>query len=65
MNNEISEAIEKLAKAIAPANCLPGTDAAGVDVESLTEAVMGITGGLVKIAEAVEELARAVDSRPL
>lgn len=65
MSNEVSEAIEKLAKAITPLNCSPGTDAAGGGVESLTEAVMGVTGGLVKIAEAIEELARAVESRPL
>lgn len=42
------------------ANAAPGHDAAGGRVESLTEAVMGITAGLVAIAAAINHLAEAV-----
>lgn len=52
-------AVKRVADAIAaPAG--PGTDACGGAVESLTESVMGVTAGLVRIAEAIESLADAV-----
>ena len=34
----------------------PGTDAAGGHIACLTEAVMGITAGLYRVAEAIEGL---------
>lgn len=43
-----------------PLGVPPGRDAAGVGVGSLTEAVMGVTAGLVQIAEAINNLAAAV-----
>ena len=50
------ESAAKLANAITP-TAVDGTDATGGTVGSLTEAVMGMTAALVKIAEAVEYLA--------
>lgn len=38
--------IKQLANAITPLPAVPGTDAAGGSVSSLTEAVMGVTDGL-------------------
>jgi hypothetical protein len=37
-----------------------GRDAGGGPVESLTESVMGITGGLHRIADAIDNLAEAL-----
>lgn len=56
--------IGKLANAVTPTGAMPGEDAAGGKVGSLTEATMGITGGLMRIAEAIEELAAAVREIP-
>jgi hypothetical protein len=51
--------IRQLARAVA-AEAAPGTDETGGHVECLVEAVMGMTAGLCKIAEAIGELAEAV-----
>lgn len=56
----IVEAAGDLRDSITPASTTPGHDAAGGMVASLTEAVMGITGGLVRIAAALYDLAAAV-----
>ncbi len=48
-----------IARAITP-NAVGGRDANDGHVESLTEAVMGVTGGLCRIAEAINNLAEAV-----
>ena len=54
--SDLANSAGKVANAItAPAS--GGTDASGVHVESLTEAVMGVTGGLHAIANAIEALA--------
>lgn len=62
--NEINETIrygfKSLASAIMPSGVFAGTDATGGHVESLTEAVMGITTGLTMIAESISDLAEAV-----
>ena len=50
----------KIADAITPFSGCHGTDAAGGTVGSLTEAVMGVTAGLVAIATAIHDLADAV-----
>jgi len=50
-------------KAITPNDCTAGTDATGGHVSSLTEAVMGLTAGMVQIAHAIDGLADAVRSR--
>lgn len=67
MNDDIStqvlavaDAVRGLRNAITPAAAAPGHDAAGGTVDSLTEAVMGMTAGLVQIAEAISSLADAV-----
>lgn len=51
-----------IANAISPLNTSRGTDAAGGSVNSLTEAVMGITNGLCKVADSISDLADAVRS---
>jgi phage-related protein len=61
--NNLSDSAKTIAKAIVPP--VHGSkDASGCYVESLTEAVMGVTGGLCNIAEAIENLADAVRSLP-
>lgn len=56
----VPEAIDDIAKAITPFGVGMGEDATGGKVASLTEAVMGITAGLCKVAEAIGDLAEAV-----
>lgn len=50
----LSEQTCKIARAITPQDAIAGEDAAGGRVGSLTEAVMGVTAGLVRIANAIE-----------
>lgn len=52
--DEISDSIRALAAAVTPPGSCGADDAAGTYCESLTEAVMGVTAGLVKIADALE-----------
>ena len=57
--NRLASAVFRVGSAItAPA--APGHDAEGGTVASLTEAVMGVTAGLVRIANSISELAEAV-----
>jgi len=60
--NHLANATSRVAKAITP-RVAGGTDEAGGHVESLTEAVMGVTEGLCMIASAIESLAEAVRER--
>jgi hypothetical protein len=53
---ELSESTRAIAHAIT-ADAIGGHDATGGRIESLTEAVMGVTAGLVMIAEALKEIA--------
>jgi hypothetical protein len=72
-NGEIANVVDVLAQvarsgraiahAILPAAAASDSDAAGVTVDSLTEAVMGATAGLVQIADAIHDLAQAVRER--
>jgi hypothetical protein len=57
--HDIFYSVKRIASAITP-NCIGSNDASGSHVESLTEAVMGTTAGLMAIAEAIGELAAAV-----
>lgn len=57
---QIERALWAIGNAITPRGTAPGTDACGGSVDSLTEAVMGQTAGLVSIANAISELAEAV-----
>ena len=59
--DDLSRAASRIAAAITP-NILGGKDDTGGHVESLTEAVMGVTSGLCRIADAIESLASAVES---
>lgn len=61
-NQEIHDAVKSVANAITPGSAVPGHDALGGCVGSLTEAVMGLTGGLAAIAESINNLADAVRS---
>jgi hypothetical protein len=49
----MENALKMIAMAITPSPVIAGHDATGGRVESLTEAVMGMTAALVMIAEAV------------
>ena len=55
----------KVANAITPNNAVGGPDANGSHVESLTEAVMGVTASLLRIADSISELADAVRNHPV
>jgi hypothetical protein len=57
----VSRSILRLATAITP-DASAGRDNAGGCVTSLTEATMGITGGLMAIADAINRLASAVET---
>jgi len=50
--DSVAQALRRVAHALAPQDAGPGHDETGGHVESLTEAVMGNTAGLVKIAQA-------------
>lgn len=63
----VAQGLTSIANAILP-NAAAGQDETGGTVDSLTEAVMGITAGLVRVAEAIgsigsglEEVAGAID----
>jgi len=52
--------LSRISQAVNGRPALPGRDESGGYVSCLTEATMGITAGLFKVAEAVRELAHAV-----
>jgi hypothetical protein len=54
--DRIASMIDSLASAITPQDTLGGQDATGGTVLSLTEAVMGVSAGLVQIADAIASL---------
>lgn len=58
--DRVAKQMRKLSCAITPDDAMSGQDALGGNVGSLTEAVMGVTGGLVRIAESIDGLAEAV-----
>lgn len=58
-NTNMVDIVRQLANAITP-NIAGNKDATGGHVESLTEAVMGMTGALVQIASAIEQVAEAM-----
>lgn len=57
INHEIADNLGLIANAILPYGTTPGHDAAGGTVVSLTEAIMGVTAGLMAIARALDKLA--------
>lgn len=56
--DDLALAVGRVAKAIT-STAEPGTDATGGHVECLTEAVMGLTAGMCRIADAIDNLAQA------
>ncbi len=58
--DHLSKTVGSVGKAITPTDALAGHDATGGVITSLTEAVMGVTAGLVQIAQAINGLADAV-----
>lgn len=50
----------KLTRAITPPDVAPAVDLTGEHVGSLTEAVMGMTAGLCRIADALDGIADAI-----
>lgn len=61
----LAQATACVARSITPPDAIGNEDACGGHVESLTEAVMGMTGGLARIADSISELADAVRSLDL
>lgn len=59
LSEAIEEGLNRLSGSIT-AQALPGTDATGGAVYSLTESVMGVTAALVQIANAIDNLAESV-----
>ena len=57
---EVANSIDRLSNTIVPRGVLPGNDKTGGKVEILTESVMGVTAGLCRIADAINNLAEAV-----
>jgi hypothetical protein len=58
----VANASGMISRAItAPASA--GSDHCGGHVECLTEAVMGITSGLCKIADSIDRLAEAIENK--
>lgn len=58
--NYVALGLARIANAITPLGVAGVGDACGNHVESLTEAMMGITRSAVQIAEAINNLAEAV-----
>ena len=59
LSEAIEEGLNRLSGSITSQG-MPGTDATGGTVYSLTESVMGITAALVQIADSINDLAEAV-----
>ena len=57
---QLADSAKRIGVSITPI-AAAGKDDNGGHVESLTEAVMGMTGGLIRIASAIESLANAVE----
>lgn len=60
----VADAVLKLTKSVMPRDLPGGKDATGGHVECLTEAVVGVTAGLCRIADALESIAEAIRERP-
>ncbi len=59
LTDGINTAGRRIANAIS-ADAAPGTDETGGTINSLTEAVMGVTAGLCRVASSISDLAEAV-----
>lgn len=64
LGEQLNSGLKSIANAITPwSGTIAVTDAAGVTVASLTEALMGVTAGLVSISASISDLAEAVRER--
>jgi len=61
--DDVTGAIRAIAAAVYPPGALPGHDATGGTIASLTEAVMGINAGLIQVANSLESIATAIRER--
>ena len=61
--DRMASCVGAVANAITPSDASAGNDATGGRVRSLTEAVMGLTAGMVRISQAIHGLADAVRER--
>ena len=61
MNENLCLALRDIANAITPLNLMPGIDATGGRVSSLTEALMGHTNAMMKMADAMSEIASSIE----
>jgi hypothetical protein len=57
---QLAFGVELIANSITPMQAAPGHDETGGTVMSLTEAVMGITAALMRVAESNESIAEAI-----
>lgn len=55
--DNLAHQVRNAARAICPLDAVHGEDATGGAVGSLAEAVMGVTAGLCRIADAINRLA--------
>ncbi len=58
--NDLGFAAKRIADAITPSDAAPGHDETGGTISSLTEACMGMTAGLCRIADALNNIAQAM-----
>lgn len=58
----LADAVKRVATAILPSGAGGNHDATGGFVDSLTETVMGVVAGLVKIANSLDGVASAIDN---
>ena len=64
LSNAVEYGLRLIADKLAPVDAIDGKDACGGNVGSLTEAVMGVTAGLVAIAHAMESVQDAISNLP-
>ena len=60
---KLTDSLCTLADSITPLDCGPGRDVHDRPVRSLTEAIMSLSLSAKEIADAIEQLAGAVESR--
>lgn len=58
--SEVIGAIKCVSDSILPPRTMPGRDATGVSVFSLTEAIMGMTKATMAVASALDNIADAI-----
>lgn len=59
-SDSLVDAVKELSDALSPRGAFAAVDSTGGGVHSVTEAIMGITSGLVRVADSIADLAEAV-----